>query len=97
MDVTAFDCHGTLLEQDFDQNGRKLLGRVWIIYSELAGSVRAHRVDQIGGCNENRVALPTSNLSDWNIVAAESWHRMHLLSLRQPLSKTQLSSLIVSP
>jgi len=97
VDVTAFDCHRTLFKQDFDQNGRELLGRVWIIYSELAGSVRAHRVDQIGSCYEDRVALPTSNLSNRNIVAAESRHRMHLLSLRQPLSETQLSSLIVSP
>ena len=96
MHVSALDRHRPLLKHDFNEDRRELLGCVGIVYAELAWGVGAHGVDQVGSYkndkNENNskklltrdkygMALATSNLRDWDVVAAESRNRMHLLPL----------------
>ena len=43
------------------------------------------------------MALSTSDGVDRNVIAAESWDRMHLLALAQPLAQSKLAALIVTP
>jgi hypothetical protein len=43
------------------------------------------------------VGLSTGDYVDWDVVAAEPGHWMHLLPLAQPLAEAQLSILVIAP